>query len=162
MTNARACKRESQEGSLGITSHAPGSARECERMNPHHSSDIRNTSIFWRCSKRSIFKYFKKNIIKIQRLENWPLYNVFLSIFLKAQKYVKYAYVWIELRICHYYDPHTPKWAPTLGVGVPMDSEFFKNNCKGQNPLDWGFPYIIRKLLEHRCPKWARMTHLDT
>jgi hypothetical protein len=91
MTNARACKRESQEGSLGVTSHAPGSARECERMNPH-----------------------------------------------------------------------TPKWAPTLGVRVPMDSEFLKNNCKGQNPLDWGFPYIIRKLLEHRCPKWARMTHLDT
>jgi len=34
MTNARACKRESQEGSLGVTSHALGSARECERMNP--------------------------------------------------------------------------------------------------------------------------------
>jgi len=68
-----------------------------------HSSDIRNTSISQRCSKRSIFKYFKKIIIKIQRLENWPLYKVFLSIFLKAQKYVKYAYVWIELRVCHYY-----------------------------------------------------------
>jgi hypothetical protein len=68
-----------------------------------HSSDIRNTSIFWRCSKRSIFKYFKKIIIIIQRLENWPLYQVFSSIFLKAQKNVKYAYVWIELRVCHYY-----------------------------------------------------------
>ncbi len=68
-----------------------------------HSSDIRNTSIFRRCSKRSIFKYFFKNIIKIQRLENWPLYQVFSSIFKKAQKNVKYAYVWIELRVCHYY-----------------------------------------------------------
>jgi hypothetical protein len=53
-----------------------------------HSSDIRNTSIFRRCSKRSIFKYFLKNIIMIQRLENWPLYQVFSSIFLKAQKNV--------------------------------------------------------------------------
>jgi len=53
-----------------------------------HSSDIRNTSIFRRCSKRSIFKNFLKNIIMIQRLENWPLYQVFSSIFLKAQKNV--------------------------------------------------------------------------
>jgi len=68
-----------------------------------HSSDIRNTSIFRRCSKRSIFKYLKNNIIKIQRFENWPLYQVFSIIFLKAQKNVKYAYVWIELRVCHYY-----------------------------------------------------------
>jgi hypothetical protein len=42
-----------------------------------HRSDIRNSSISQRCSKRSIFKYFKKIIIKIQRLENWPLYKVF-------------------------------------------------------------------------------------
>jgi hypothetical protein len=28
--------------------------------------------------------------------------------------------------------------------------------------LDWGVPYIIRKYLERRCLKWARMTHLDT
>jgi len=34
-TKARACKRARQEGELGGTSYAPGSARECERMNPH-------------------------------------------------------------------------------------------------------------------------------
>jgi hypothetical protein len=56
--------------------------------NKRHSSDIRNTSIFRRCSKRSIFKYFKKNIIIIQRLENWPLYQVFSSILKNAQKNV--------------------------------------------------------------------------
>ncbi len=28
--------------------------------------------------------------------------------------------------------------------------------------MDWDIPYIIRKLLEHRCLKWAHMTHLDT
>jgi len=27
--------------------------------------------------------------------------------------------------------------------------------------MNWGFLYIIEKLLELRCLKWARMTHLD-
>jgi hypothetical protein len=31
----RACKNAGQEGSPGITFHAFGSAKECERMNPH-------------------------------------------------------------------------------------------------------------------------------
>jgi hypothetical protein len=30
-----------------------------------------------------------------------------------------------------------------------------------QNPLDWRIPYIIGNLLELRCLKWARMTHLN-
>jgi hypothetical protein len=34
-TKARACKRVRQEGDLGGTSYTPGSAGECERMNPH-------------------------------------------------------------------------------------------------------------------------------
>ncbi len=35
-TKARACKVASREGSpWGVTSHAPGSAKECEGMNPH-------------------------------------------------------------------------------------------------------------------------------
>ncbi len=61
--------------------------------NLYHSSDIRNTSISQRCSKRSIFKYFKKIIIKIQRFENWSLYKVFLSIFFKSPKIRK-------IRVC--------------------------------------------------------------
>jgi hypothetical protein len=32
---ARACKGAGQEGSLGVTSHAPGNVGECERMNTH-------------------------------------------------------------------------------------------------------------------------------
>jgi hypothetical protein len=32
----------------------------------------------------------------------------------------------------------------------------------GQNSLNWKFPYIIRKLLECKCLKWACITHLDT
>ncbi len=35
MTKARACKVAGQEGSLGVTSHAPRIAKECEGINPH-------------------------------------------------------------------------------------------------------------------------------
>jgi hypothetical protein len=38
--------------------------------------------------------------------------------------------------------------------------KFSKNDYKGQNSLDWKFLYIIGKLLELKCLKWARMTHL--
>jgi hypothetical protein len=41
---------------------------------------------------------------------------------------------------------------------IPKSSE---SNYKGQNSLDWDVPYIIRKLLELRCLKWACMTHLN-
>jgi hypothetical protein len=34
-TKAKACKVVGQEGSLGVTSHALGSAKECEGMNLH-------------------------------------------------------------------------------------------------------------------------------
>jgi hypothetical protein len=40
--------------------------------------------------------------------------------------------------------------------------ESSKGNCMGQNSLDWQVPFIIGNLLELRCLKWARMTHLDT
>jgi hypothetical protein len=34
-TKAGACKGAGQEGSLGVTSHAPGNVGECEGMNTH-------------------------------------------------------------------------------------------------------------------------------
>jgi hypothetical protein len=34
-TKARACKSAGQEGSPGVTFHAPRSVKECEGMNPH-------------------------------------------------------------------------------------------------------------------------------
>ncbi len=34
-TKAKACKVASQEGSPGVTVHAPGSVGKCEGMNPH-------------------------------------------------------------------------------------------------------------------------------
>jgi hypothetical protein len=39
--------------------------------------------------------------------------------------------------------------------------EYLKNDCRGQNSIDWGVPYIIGNLLEPRCLKWDHMTHLD-
>jgi hypothetical protein len=35
MTKVRACKGVGQEGSLGITSHAPGNVGKCEEVNLH-------------------------------------------------------------------------------------------------------------------------------
>jgi hypothetical protein len=57
---------------------------------------------------------------------------------------------------------HTSKWAPILGMGVPMDSQIFKGWLQGSNSLDWRAPYIIGKLLELKYLKWACMTHLGT
>jgi len=40
--------------------------------------------------------------------------------------------------------------------------KFSESNWKGQNPLDRIVFYIIGKLLDRRCLKWARMTHLSS
>ncbi len=59
------------------------------------------------------------------------------------------------------------EWTPTFLSELPLwESEsqwtpkYSEGNCKGQNTLDWEFLFIIEKLLEPRCPKWACMTHL--
>jgi len=61
------------------------------------------------------------------------------------------------------------EWTLTLPSEFPFwELEFrwtpksSKSDFRGQNPLNWGVIYIITKLLEHRCLKWACMTHLDT
>jgi len=43
-----------------------------------------------------------------------------------------------------------------------MDSQIFKGRLQGQNSLNWDVLYIIGKLLERTCLKWACMTHLNT
>jgi hypothetical protein len=58
-------------------------------------------------------------------------------------------------RMCEGMNPHTPKWICILGIGVPMDSQILEGDCRGQNLLDWKVFYIIEKLLEFRCLKWA-------
>ncbi len=57
-------------------------------------------------------------------------------------------------------NPHIPKWVPTLGIRVPNDSRIFRGWMQGQNSLDWKVLYIIENILEHKCLKWACMTHL--
>jgi hypothetical protein len=65
------------------------------------------------------------------------------------------------VRECEGVNTHTPKATPTLGDGVSMDSQNFKNNCRGQNPMACDVLYIIGKLLKRRCLKWACIAHLD-
>jgi hypothetical protein len=35
---------------------------------------------------------------------------------------------------CEGMNPHTPKWAFTLGVGVPMDFQIFRGRFQGSKP----------------------------
>jgi hypothetical protein len=60
------------------------------------------------------------------------------------------------------------EWTFTLPSELPFwelesrwTQKFLESDCRGHNPLDWGVPYIIGNILERRCLKWARMTHLD-
>jgi hypothetical protein len=61
------------------------------------------------------------------------------------------------------------EWTLTLPRERPLwelqswwTPKFSECDCRGQNPLYWKVLYIIEKLLELRCLKWAHMTHLDT
>ncbi len=54
-----------------------------------------------------------------------------------------------------------PRELPLWELKVLVNSQFLENDYKGQNSMDWGILYIIRKLLERRCLKWTCMTHLD-
>jgi hypothetical protein len=55
-------------------------------------------------------------------------------------------------------DTHTPKMGTWESFRTLKTSEF---DCKGQNASHWGIYYIIGKLSECRCRKWAHMSHLD-
>ncbi len=61
------------------------------------------------------------------------------------------------------------EWTPTLPFELPhweLESQwilkFLKENCRGQNSLNWKVPYIIEFFLKRRWLKWAHMIHLDT
>ncbi len=71
------------------------------------------------------------------------------------------SYAFGSAKECEGMNPHTPKWTPILGFRIPMNSWIFKGRLQGQNPLDWIFFYIIRKLLKCKCLKWVRTTNLD-
>jgi hypothetical protein len=50
---------------------------------------------------------------------------------------------------------HVGNWSPK------RTPEFLKRNCRGQNSLLRGIPYIIGKLLKFKCLKWVCIAHLD-
>jgi L-rhamnose isomerase len=61
------------------------------------------------------------------------------------------------------------EWTSTLPSELPLwelesrwTPKFLESDCKGQNLLDWGIPYIIENLLGRKCLKCVCMTHLGT
>ncbi len=60
------------------------------------------------------------------------------------------------------------EWTLTLPRQLPLwemesrwTSKNSENNWRGQTSMSCGVIYIIGKLLERRCLKWAHITHLD-
>jgi len=53
---------------------------------------------------------------------------------------------------------HTPKSGKMESSGTPKNSE---DNLRGQISSPWCVLYINGKLLKCKCPKWARIAHLD-
>jgi hypothetical protein len=69
----------------------------------------------------------------------------------------------MNARECEGMNPYIlPSELPFWELESQWTLKFLKSNFKGQNQFDQKVPYIIEKLLEHKCLKWARMTHLDT
>jgi len=62
---------------------------------------------------------------------------------------------------CEGVNPHTPKATPTLGDGVPVDSQNFQSDLRGQNSMACNVIYLIEKLLERKCLKWVFIAHLN-
>jgi hypothetical protein len=61
---------------------------------------------------------------------------------------------------CEGVNPHTPKATPTLGDGVSVDFQNFRERFQGYS-MACSFLYINGKLLQLRCLKWACIIHLD-
>ncbi len=53
----------------------------------------------------------------------------------------------MSVRKCEGMNPHIPKGASTLGVGVLVDSRIFRERLQGSNSMDYGVHYIIKKFL---------------
>jgi hypothetical protein len=60
------------------------------------------------------------------------------------------------------------EWTLTLLRQLPLweveslrTPEISESDFRGQNSMAYEVLYIIEKLLERRCLKWARITHLD-
>jgi hypothetical protein len=58
-------------------------------------------------------------------------------------------------------NPHTPKGASTLGIGVLLDSRMFRERLQRSKPNGSKSSLYHWKVIKCKCLKWARMTHLD-
>jgi hypothetical protein len=64
---------------------------------------------------------------------------------------------------CEGMNPHISKYTPILGIVVLMDSQIFREQSQRSKPIGLNSSlYHWKNLLECKCLKWARMTHLDT
>jgi phage-related protein len=106
-------------------------------------------------------KQFLKTIVATLALGSWPRWRL-AKVQAKNEAWELHFMLPGSARECEGMNPHIPKWAPTLGVGVSMDSRIFRRRLQGQNSLDWKIPYNIENILEPRCLKWACMIHFDT
>jgi hypothetical protein len=111
-------------------------------------------------------------ILFIRKMKIVQCCNLNLGLAMKVRAYKVVGQEW-SLRVTFHVlgsvgeseglNPHTPKWALTLGVGVLMDFQIFKGQLQGVK-THWIEKFII--LLESSwnvwCLKWARMTHLGT
>jgi hypothetical protein len=55
-----------------------------------------------------------------------------------------------------------PSELPPWELESQWTPKLLEGDCMGQNSLDWEIRYIIEKLLEDTCLKWAHITHLGT
>jgi hypothetical protein len=58
-------------------------------------------------------------------------------------------------------EPSHPQGVPLWELESRWTPESLKDDCRGQTSMAWGVPYIIGNILEHRCLKWAYITHFD-
>jgi hypothetical protein len=62
---------------------------------------------------------------------------------------------------CEGMNPHTPKWVPTLRVGVSMHFQVFKKQLERPKLIVLKKYHTIGKLLKFRCLKWACMINFS-
>jgi hypothetical protein len=63
---------------------------------------------------------------------------------------------------CEGMNPRTPKWASTLGIRVPIDSQTFKDWFEGSKLIGLKKYSYHWNILKCKCLKWIFMNHLNT
>jgi hypothetical protein len=58
-------------------------------------------------------------------------------------------------------EPSHPKGVSLWELESRWTPEFLEDDCRGQNSMVCNIFYVIGKLLEHKCLKWAHIAHLD-